>query len=171
MDVNSHPLGTWRLKCRAQKKKLHMAWLLYLTGRSSKAQIHGWGSKISTSVCHQLWADLNQSLCSQTGIMGQVGRRQHLQSGCFLNPFQNPIAQSFQIVARGCFLKKESAFSALLVPDFKLCPSIRWFEVGWQCCPVFTGFPTEPSHLGPLSFLDKGVTWIRGKGSSAKGLS
>lgn len=63
--------------------------------------------------------------------MDQVRRSQLLQSECFLNPFQNPRAQSFHLMPRGCFLKKESAFSALLVSDFKPCPSIgdsKWVD-------------------------------------------
>lgn len=117
-------------------ESLQVDWLPYLIGQWSKLQIHGCGLQIPSSLCQEFWAlsryplmvtKVHIHISPQARVTDQAGRRPHLQSKCFLNPFQNLVVQSFQLMPGGCFLKKESASSALLVSDFKPCLSIWWF--------------------------------------------
>lgn len=140
----------------------------YLSNWPVKQILNPWmGLEDFHSVCQSCWANLNQSPCEpfspQTGNMGQGRRGQYSQSKCFLNPFQNPVVQSFQLMPWGCFLKKESAFFSTLGVWFQTLPFHQVILSGLMILLYFYWlFPQSLISQVP-SALNKGLNWIQGE--------
>jgi hypothetical protein len=96
----------------------------------------------------------------QTSVKGQVGRRPHLLSQCFLNPFQSPGYSHFSSCLEGVFWKKKVPFqhSWCLISNPAL-PSgdSKWVDYAALFLLVFPQGLVTPVPWVPQN-------WVQGKG-------